>query len=450
MKRKSKNQTHKGRNVIMILTAVALFAALLYFGFHSLLEQTEFEGTWEPHLTVDADKLYQYAINPEIGSSCSGINPWITEGGYTFNAESIIKTASSTFRFKTIEVPDIYRSGDNKCATVFYKVEVYKNDQLIDTISYDDVASRIHAADYCAEPHTAINNRAYADDGTIYRSSVADFAIPPEGEIVKLPEGKSGVEVNFGTKSWRDGARVECRQNHVFHRYNVVYPEDTVEFDAKNFRVENNSVVFDITATNAKQGLTGDIVIHNDAGLGNPFEIYRIKGQSLQLGQNELTASLPLTKNDVVLDIIPKIEAYAPTSDLSNLNGVKIFGLTRIQGVSASANTKYKIGDFGKQAFTLRIVDGNIVALNYTEVNDEINNTRVINNTEIINVTQIINETTTLTCEELGCPDNYSCENKVCVLQSEKDTFWWWAIGGVSIMALILIIALIRILKNRK
>ena len=358
MKTKTKNKLQIIAAIVSILAGAIIIGHYLNF----LAISPEFDGRL---LGNGAENLYQYAINPEPGEKCSGIQSWITDKGYIFSDTSTIKTATSTFSFVTKDIIDVARSGDNMCGAHPYSVDVYKDGSLIDSVSYIDVLNYIHSGDTCSVPdYSNINSRAYSDDGQVYKKQGSDFM---GYEKMTLPEGKSGIEVDFGTQIWQSGYKnYGCFQNNVMHSYNVVYPKSTVSVDVKNFAVNNSNLVFDVDTNTAMSGLIGDIVVYNNPGVGGEVELYRLKSIDLSQGIKDNMIIIPLNSDNVNLNLRVVVEPYHTTADLINLNGVLIFSSTVPRYFGSDSNSKYRIGIFGNETFALSIVDGIIQGQNQT------------------------------------------------------------------------------------
>ena len=182
-----------------------------------------------------------FPVEQDGTGSCVNTQIYV-DNGWT-SGESTIKTEKSTFRIVTSEI-ETYDNPRTSTATVTYKVQVFKDNILIDTINkltdsfvipsgtpgIDSVAYGQIAGDtYGPNPTTQIYYRAYSDDGLILKSEEVTPRLFIAPNQVVLPD-ETGINIIFGYSSVVSS--VGCgKKAYVMHKLEIIGETDTLSTD---------------------------------------------------------------------------------------------------------------------------------------------------------------------------------------------------------------------------
>lgn len=284
--------------------------------------------------------------------------------------------------------------------------EVYKNGILIDTIKkgYGGTSSNLN---------TPYSVRVYCEDGT-YDSC-------PNSLGIGVYPTEWGSTVGIG----------EC--NNKQHSYQIFMPAGLFEintFPDNTIYKVGETIAFKVQVNNKLFPTKGKINIY--------YKVPTIFGESTRKeerdidlldGLNEYNFSLPVSEPSRIISITPELIVYYKTSNIKGVN--YNFGEGKLQPINS------------REYFDLGTVKDAETLINITSQGIEIvkNDTITINNTVIIN--------NTLTCKDIGCPNNYKCEDSgVCI--SEKTNLIFYLVLGVVLIIVILIFIYFITKKKRK
>jgi len=365
----------------------------------------------------DETGLYQYTESPR---SCCYVGydnePCTWTYDYSWGTESIIKTPKSVFKF--ISYPEPYNNNDGPTSTVTYSVDIYKDNVQIDkieSIPQKTIGTTSFAEQYGGRfgndpPKDQRIYRAYADDGTIYKSQRAYESYPfgePRGdgepEEVYLPEGKSGINVIFGID---EGAGKYYKHRvggaygpfgYVIHRYEIVPPEDFFVFefiDLKDTQLENiqdDKLDFELEVTNNYLASMGKIIITYSTPTLIGLKTEQLtKEVMIPIGKSIHDFAIPVKGiGEIVVE--SSIIMTMPTDGMQNLNGYGVF-LEQQDSRNINNYQYINLKEFKGITKLVTITKEGLTIQDYLDIIDELEATITEKTAMIESLTQNLNE----------------------------------------------------------
>lgn len=330
--------------ILISIITIAILFAVYYF----VVKQTIFGSEGGLHLSVNSPGLYQYTgqfgqtKGGYAGQSYCGIDAPFYYGDYILASDSTIKTATHTYKI-TINQPQ-----SQPYANPLYLAQVYQDNNLIDTLDFSSPTEN---------PQSAGVKREYSELTAI-----------------------------FGLESTRSGDVNYCAPAPLMatvHQYEVNYPSDSITFsNLKIINKNDTSAQIQLTADVKYKPFLGNISLNIVNQLGTDSLITQTQ-QSLNLGSNTVNLIVPITPNTQNVNVVPKAILYSSTSDLTNLNGAKVFlNLKTVSNqyvttplVNSQDYQYYEAGEFKGTSFIVNFNDTTIpvvVVTSTTPVNQSV------------------------------------------------------------------------------
>ena len=325
----------KQTKIILGIVVLIIFAFAIKFNF-----PLSFADGLAPTLDMNAEGFYQYSGTPTIsyldgtvGCVMFPVNMYF--GKYIVSGVSSIKTLNHNYKF---EITDVQKAtsplftGSCGSSNPIYTAKVYDNYNLIDTISFSSP------------------------------NSCSGFKTRFEKEYPEIKVTFNELSVQGGRIGNRCG---DVLSNEVLmvSKYELNYPKDTVLFNVSSIikTSDNIKIILDVQT---KGDYLAEISLATKDFLGN---LNKFDTKNININQrSSITFEVPSSEN---IEIVPIAKLYSVSSDVSNLNGVRIWK-PPIKTISnfyvtneplVSGYDYYKIGEFVGQEIKININETQII-----------------------------------------------------------------------------------------
>jgi hypothetical protein len=392
----------KTNKKILILSLVSLLIIAVVFAFYfGVIQQTAFKPS---NLAFQ-----QFTGIEQCGSSYC--KPESTRLITAYNSAPVLRVGNSNYTFITAAESTCgnYDCGGSSCT--FYKccetINIYKDNVLI-------------------------NKTAWGYDG----SRISENS---HNKNVYLPLGDNNTQLILSMMDANYVSNSAC--SSITNGITIVFADNAFDIDiaplANNVYHVGDNISVDVTIINNFGPAIGNLVLNAKVPtIIGTKEVPYEQPVIINFGINHYTFNFPADKITETLDLTPSIELFYDTTNINGLN---------YNNINAKQQTAILLGTVTANTTSLSIVDTLqernstvIVILNVTNTTIVYQNV-TYNNNQTINVTGK-NSTTSLTCIELGCPADYTCDttNRVCKATVNNFDLVYWILGITASLATII------------